>query len=295
MGELHVRKRAPLKTPPLTRRGSITTTAAVAIAALLAALGWQMAELQGPRKALQYAVHEETPSFLLTAPREQQADNVDWKKLLAAYGETESTTTKERIYTSPDDELLTYAGEVIGIQLLGQYIALKQAETYTEDKGNLIGKSVAQSMRYTPHFERYSAESFTLTPDISHESALVYRNLLREALMPLFENRVSEFDLFARYIETEDPAYLADLMPIAEKYRVAAEHAAEVTVPKDAGDKHARVVNALIAFAAVLEGMANHGTDPFASAVLLQTYNAVEREVFYSFDALATYYVRKTE
>ena len=287
MGQLRVRK-----------RGTIAVTAALAIAGLFSTAAWQVSLWQGPKHVALYRANREARIYARATNARDEAEEENWRDLLtAASGATSevNTTPDTDTDTSPDDKLLTYAGETIGIQLLGQYLALKQSGTYTAEAGERIGTSVAANLRYIPTFSRYSEESFVLDPDTSYEKALVYRSSLREALLPLFENRASEFELFARYVETEDPEYLASLEPVALRYKDAAERAAHVSVPSDAAEKHVRIVNALLVFASVLEAMARHGTDPFASAVLLQTYNAAEREVFYAFDALAGYYVRKSE
>lgn len=273
-------------------RGMLAITAALAVATLLVTLGSQLAVW----KRSQRHVANSSDSALRTLDIAQTSEVSDWQRLL---NDSDTITSKASgpppSPDSSDDALLTRAGDVIATQLLGQYVALKQSGTYTENRGERIGISVAQSLRYTPSFERYTKESLVIVDDTSYKRALVYRSDMREALAPLLENRIPEFDLFARYIATGDVTYLSDLEPIAARYNDAAKRASRILVPDDAADRHVRVINALLAFASVLEAMARHGADPFASAVLTQTYNNVEREVLYAFDALATYYVRKHE
>ena len=46
-------------------------------------------------------------------------------------------------------------------------------------------------------------------------------------------------------------------------------------------------------FAATLDGLSTHATDPLASAALLRTYNKAETDMYTSFNALSSYYAQK--
>ncbi|HEY4519997.1 MAG TPA: hypothetical protein VJH33_03100 [Candidatus Paceibacterota bacterium] len=279
-------------------RGAMSVTASCALALLLGVFGWQLAVWKGPSKTATHGAQK-----IIYAPVYEEKDTdsngiPDWKELFPESKETNNaqlaSIESSQEEKSPDDTLLEEAGSIIATQLLGQYVALKQAGTYTPSAGERIGKSVAGSMRYVPTFEKYTRESLQVSEDISWEKTLAYRGELREALEPLLQNTAAEFDTFARYIATGDDTYLKSFVPVAERYREAANAAGSVFVPEDAVDTHVRMINSLLQFASVLDGMTKWGNDPFASAVLLQTYNTAEREVFYAFDALAAYYVQKT-
>lgn len=284
------------RVPP---RGAMTITASIACALFLAAFGWHLAVWQSPRTFTTNST--KTTSNIPSEYKEKDTDNngiPDWEELFKNGSAGESAydeSVEPPLALSENDEILRGAGDSITTQLLGQYVALKQAGTYTPEAGARIGKSVSESMRYAPLFERYTKDSLTILEDASYEKTLEYRGNLREALAPLLQNTDAEFDIFARYIATGDETYLRSLGPIGERYKTAATLAGHVPTPKDAADTHVRMLNSLLQFASVLESITKWGSDPFASAVLLQTYNTAEREVFYAFDALATYYVQKTK
>jgi hypothetical protein len=123
---------------------------------------------------------------------------------------------------------------------------------------------------------------------------LRYRDDLRTALAPLLKNTGSELEIYGKYIETSDPSYLEQLSAAAVNYRAAADNAAAVTVPNDAVNYHKDILNAMEEFAATLDQMAAHATDPLASAALLRTYNQAESDMYTSFNSLSLYYSQKT-
>jgi len=65
-------------------------------------------------------------------------------------------------------------------------------------------------------------------------------------------------------------------------------------VPSDAVAVQVGMLNAMEEFSATLDQMATHAQDPFASAALLENYNAAENDVISAFNDLATYSKSKT-
>jgi hypothetical protein len=117
---------------------------------------------------------------------------------------------------------------------------------------------------------------------------------MREASAILITDDPPEFETFARYIETNNPERLRELERAEERYRGAEASVLAVVVPQDAAELHIRVVNSLGFFAHTLRQLIRYADSPLTSLAILRTYNEAEREMLYAFDALSSYYVKKS-
>lgn len=152
---------------------------------------------------------------------------------------------------------------------------------------------IAESIRAEVVYDSVSESDIRSDVDTSFERVLVYRDELRRALTPLLSNRESEISIFARYIESGDKKYLAQLKEYAGNLKKSAVEAQGIVVPADAVPAHAATVNAMLHFSATLEQMTNYANDPLSTLALIRTYNRAEEEIFSSFGALAEYQKNK--
>lgn len=266
-------------------RKPIVFTAALSIAGLLAAIGFQLGTLREPRLT---SVTTETPNAAVPVTR--LSGERDWKTELARLGLV-ATSSTDTFATTTDP--LTQIGDIIAEQTINSYLTLKENGTYSKESaneiGNYIGTNIAPAPTNTPH----TKADLTLDPDVSEERVLRYRADMREALAPLIISTPPEFETFAYYVETKNPARLTELKEAAARYQEAERNMLAVTVPTDAADIHIRCANALGAYANTLERLVLFADQSLASLALLRTYNETEREMLYAFDASAEYYVNK--
>ncbi|OGG69134.1 hypothetical protein A3F27_03440 [Candidatus Kaiserbacteria bacterium RIFCSPHIGHO2_12_FULL_53_13] len=258
----------------------IVVSAAVSVAALLVVFGWQstrtlQAGNAGVRAVNAYLSGEERPLFL----QEQSGST--------------STPAGSANATSPDPNDFSNVGnEALG-QLVGTYVALKKSGGYTAEQGESVANDVASAMQVRVSYVPYKEGDIKTDADTSYKRLLAYRSDLREALRPLLQNTESELDIFARYIDTHDKHNLTVLGEVAQRYKEAADNAARMIVPEDASVYHVGIENALLQFAITLEALVKNADDPMATLALLRSYGNAERDVFMSFDALASYQKRK--
>lgn len=203
---------------------------------------------------------------------------INWQAELATDTDTDSDA----------DGISNIAENVMGA-LIDSYTALSETDSYSQEDGEKIAEDIAASLKASVSYPVYSAGDLETDSDTSYERMLAYRGDLRTALEPLLKNPGYELSIFANYIESRDQTYLDQLHLTIQNYRAAIESAANVVVPADALTEHIGILNSLSEFAAVVERLARHADDPFASAALLRTYNETELRLFASFDALATY------
>jgi hypothetical protein len=215
--------------------------------------------------------------------------SVNWQTPLSG---ASGSTDLDSLTVADADGISNIEGNVVGA-LLGSYISLNEAGMYTPEDGEKIAESIASSLQASVSYKTYSIRDLASDPDTSYERMLTYRDDLRVALEPLLSNAEYELTLFANYIDTGDAQYLSQLQATAENYKLAIKNAASLTVPQDALSHHAGILNALSEFSTVIEHMAAHAGDPFATIALLKTYNDTETRLFTSFDALASYEKQK--
>lgn len=179
-------------------------------------------------------------------------------------------------------------------QLVGTYVALKNAGTYTEEKGAQIAESLAEATVASVAFTPLTQGDIKTDADVSYARILVYRNDVEAALAPMLLNSESELGIFNDYVQTRDRHNLVILGEAAERYRTTVSLLSAMTVPQDALLYHLGVTNALLQFATTLDAMIQNAGDPMATLALLRTYNNAEQDVYASFNALSSYEKRKT-
>ena len=183
-------------------------------------------------------------------------------------------------------------GDVFG-QLLGTYVSLKTAGTYTEEKGADAANRIAEATVAAVTYTAVTKSDIKTDPDVSYNRMLAYRADLQTALAPLLLNSESELGIFNDYVQTRDKHYLTVLGEVAGRYHKTVSLLTAVTAPQDALDYHLGITNSLLAFAMTLDAMIKNADDPMATLALLRTYNTAEENVYASFNALASYQKRK--
>lgn len=178
-------------------------------------------------------------------------------------------------------------------QLLGTYVALKKAGTYTEEQGADLANRIAEATVAPVTYTAVAKSDIKTDPDISYSRMLAYRKDLQIALAPLLLNTEPELGIFNRYVQTRDKYNLKVLGEVAERYHKTVSLLTAVTVPQDALDYHLGITNSLSYFATTLDAMIKNADFPMAALALLRTYNTAEAEVYTSFNSLAGYEKRK--
>ncbi|MDP3965811.1 MAG: hypothetical protein Q8Q13_03370 [bacterium] len=206
--------------------------------------------------------------------------------------ETGAETAVQATSAGPNDFSHT-ENDVFG-QLLGTYVALKNAGTYTEEKGAQIADSIAEATVAPVSFTPVAQGDIKTDSDVSYARVLVYRDDVEAALAPMLLNSESELGIFNDYVQTRDTHNLVILGEAAGRYRKTVLLLSAVTVPQDALEYHLGVTNALLQFATTLDAMIQNAGDPMATLALLRTYNSAEQDVYASFNALSSYEKRKT-
>lgn len=263
-------------------RSRLSTLAALSIVVLLFALVWQV-------RHLFLALTTPTSYVAVQAPSAEAVADAELQQEMLLLG---LATTTDPSATS-DTDPIAMIGPVVVAQLAGQYAGLLDAGTYSPEKAEAAAGDIARNVRAAVPYKTYVAGDFKTDTDISYDRMLVYRSDLREALSPLLKNTESELEIFAKYIETSDPAHLEKLSIAAANYRAAASTAAALTIPRDAINYHRDILNAMEQFSATLDALVKNADDAFASVALLRTYNSAEERMFFSFDALGDYYGQK--
>ena len=260
----------------------IVITAALAVAALLAVSVWQiMQKTQVESRATNnFAAYSANPA-------QGQSPNT------ASYAGTgESAGTESAMSSNPDG--LSQMGSNVFSQLVKTYVALNKSGTYTPALGDTVANNIAANVKAQISYAPISESDLKTDTDTSYKRMLAYRSDLRVAFAPLLLNRENELAIFGRYIETHDKNSLAKLTEAAGRYRSAAENASQVRVPIDAIGYHSAIVNSLLQFAATLEQLVKYADDSMATLALLRSYNNSEKDVYASFNALASYETHKT-
>ena len=271
----------------LGRFSPMKAVAVLSIVALVAAIMWQSASV--------WRITAEPTDTRVSIGHTGDTNYLDWQKALQNLEEA-STTEGAATNVSLDDPdgLSNISGNVLGT-LIGSYVTMKDAGTYTPSRGEGVAEAIATDLRANISYHTYSAKDLKTDPGTSTAKILSYRNDLRIALEPLLQNSSYELETFAYYLDTKDSKYLATLQSAAKNYRLARESAANVIVPKDGVVYHVSILNALSEFEAVIGQMATYADDPFASAALLRTFGNSESNMLMSFDALAGYFKAHTK
>lgn len=268
----------------------ILVTAALSVAALVAASGLRIGAMYAPTTiAAGPRVPVEMPQYLEIEDADQNG-TPDWQDELAKSGVVINATSS---LASTSTDPLSFIGEDIAEALYGGYLSLKRYGEYTPSRGEQLAETIVQNIRAPQLFVAHSVDELTLSPDMTEKNVLEYRAHMREALAPMVTDDPPEFELFARYLETKDGSWLLAIADAAKRYRIVERNMLDVAVPQDAAPEHLRALNAVGSYADTLERLALFGTDALASIALIQSQNANEEEMLYAFDSLAQYYVRK--
>lgn len=195
--------------------------------------------------------------------------------------------------TSTPTDPLSSLGSAIIDHLSNSYAQMQQSGTYSASSGELAAQSLAPYVRADVSYSVFTAAEVKTDTDTSYARMLQYRTGLRDAFAPLLKNTTPEFEIYASYVDTKDVSYLTKLEEIAGQYREAVALTKKVSAPSDAIGVHVDIVNAMEQFAATLDAMSAHATDPFASVALLRSYEQAESNMLSSFNALTIYYKSK--
>ena len=187
------------------------------------------------------------------------------------------------------EDLSMIGPSVVGA-LVSQYQALKDSGSYSPEAAAQAAQQLGANTYAPVPYRAYAQKDIRTTTDNSYASMLKYREALKDALAPMAALQDFELGIFAKYSETKDPAYLGQLRSAVTDYTSSTEAAANLAVPSDAAQLHARILSAMGQFAGVLQGLADNASDPIAVMVLLRTYNEAESNMVSSFNNLAMYF-----
>lgn len=260
----------------------IVVVAALSVVALIGVSTWQATNFWRDAEVVDPTVASNEIRITTSSAK----GLVDWQRDFEDVAKADTETSD---VSNDPDGLSNIRNNVLGT-LLGSYVALKGAGTYTPAQGEAIASAIAEDLRASVSYRAYTTSDVQTDANVSLPRMLSYRSDMQTALEPILKNTEQELEIFAYYIETKDAGYLEELRSMATNYRAATENTLHVVVPKDAVLHHIAIMNALSEFEMILERMASYADDPFATAALLRTFNDAEMNVLLSFDALATYF-----
>lgn len=192
------------------------------------------------------------------------------------------------------DPIAAVSDDAIG-EVVGAYTGLQEDGEYSTTTGENIATSIGMGLSAPVSYTPIDASDVSTTPDTSYNAMMQYRSELQTTLKPLLNNTTPEYEIFGMYVETQQQTYLDQLQAAAANYAEAASSTAALTVPADAVSVQLGLVNSMNEFAATLDDMADHASDPIASSVLLENYNEAENDVLTAFQNLVTYEQSKTQ
>ncbi len=216
-------------------------------------------------------------------------ESADWQQQMLLLGQT--TETDASAATSTDH--LALIGPMVMGEIFGTYDSIRASGNYTQTDLRAAAEKIGSYMKAAVAYEAFEITDFATDADASSERVRTYRAELQSALEPLASIPGAEYEIYGRYVETSDSKYLEQLRDAANKYRSSAASASLLTVPRDAVNYHRDLLNSLRAFASVLDGLAGHADDPYASIALLRTYNEKEQGIYDSFNRMRSYYAKK--
>lgn len=265
----------------------IVVAAGFAVALFLIASAWQLGGVvkiqEQPPLSYQRPSTEE-----ILAVRKPLESTRDWHNELAQLGIISTSTDGSMPESSQS------VADMISDGFLNGYVALKESGRYTPETANELGQSIGSHVRAPSQFVMHGESAVQKDPDTSSARALQYRADMRDALAILITDAPPEFETFGLYIETKNPARLHELEDAVNRYTAAENALLEIVTPHDAANLHLRAINALGAYADSLRQLIRYADEPLSTLAVLRTYNDAEREMLYAFDALASYYVRKS-
>lgn len=181
-------------------------------------------------------------------------------------------------------------GPAVAGQLIAQYQTLKESGLYTPEVAEAVARELGENVIAPVPYTHYAVKDIKTGGDNSYDAMLLYRGKLKVALEPMVAIKQLEISVFAAYMETKRSAHLAELRAMAEAYAAAGKAAAELTVPPEAAELHAGILNAMGQFGSTLQALADNADDPITVVALLRTYNEAESTMISSFNNLAKYF-----
>jgi len=181
-------------------------------------------------------------------------------------------------------------GPAVAGELIAQYQALKESGLYTPEVAEAVARELGENVIAPVPYTHYAVQNIKTGGDNSYDAMLTYRGKLKVALAPMVAIKKLEISVFAAYMETKQAAHLIELRSMADAYAAAEKAAAELTVPPEAAELHAGILNATAQFGAALNALADNADDPITTVALLRTYNEAESAVISSFNDLAKYF-----
>ncbi len=212
----------------------------------------------------------------------------------AASAQNTNVPTIADANAAPSDPVGAVSSDAIG-EVVGAYAGLQQEGAYSSTTGTQIADSIGMGLQAPVLYTTLDASQVKTSPDTSYNAMIQYRTALQTSLKPLLRNTQPEYVLFGMYIKTKQQTYLDQLNAAAANYVAAASSTAALTVPADAVQVQLGLVNSMNEFAATLNDLATHASDPIASTVLLENYNQAENDVLTAFQNLVTYEKSKTQ
>lgn len=265
----------------------ILITAALSVVVLLGVGAWQFDQAMQQKNApLSYV----KSSSLAPESGAAQDTNFDAQQQTA---DTAAAAGAGAAQSASSSDPISQIGTNVMNQLMSAYVGLRQAGVYSTSTAEAAAIQIQPSLNASISYPTFRPSDIKTDPDTSYARMLAYRGDLKASLAPLMKNTEPEYEIFAEYVNTGDASYLTKLESVAQDYRNAASSTAIVVVPIDAVSYHVAILNAMEDFAATLDAMVAHASDPFASAALLENYDRAESDMLTSFNALTTYEKQK--
>lgn len=196
--------------------------------------------------------------------------------------------------TSSTSDEIAMIGPNIESQMLINYAIMNAEGTYTpEGAARIGGQMAAAAASVKVSHPTYDLTSLNTTADTSRARTDRYKQDMGEAFKPLAGNTRPEFEPFALYVETKEERHLTTLRAIAASYRESAVNGLAVEVPADAALLHVNTLNAMQAYAAVIDALAANADEPITSATLLVSFNSAENDLRAALSAYEPYYASK--
>jgi hypothetical protein len=259
--------------------------AACSIAALLVAIGWKAGAWFRPHTEPVLAVS--APSAFISEPDVDGNGVPDWQDALMGLTPTATTTALYAATTAvAGTEKIPTATGAVTERLVQQYLYLKDTNAYTDERGERLGRSLAENVYVRTPFTPYTMDSVKTGALTRTE----YRNVMRTALSPLLTLSEPDFVTYARFIDTKDQSLLKVLQGRAQIYKEVGAELTRLRVPAEALSSHVDTANAISYYGTVLDAMVVHQDDPIASMALLREYNEAEQYLGTALSLVSRYY-----
>ena len=161
-------------------------------------------------------------------------DSFDQQSMILL-GQTDATDMDATTTT----DHLSLIGPMIASEMLGSYARIREnGDDYTKEDLRNAAAKIAEHMKAAVAYDAFENTDFATDPDSSTGRVRTYRDELQTALKPLDAIPSAEYVIYGHYVETNDPKYLEQLKDAANAYRISADAASRVVVPRDALNYH---------------------------------------------------------